>query len=231
MNKRHIYISLLLLAVSCFPVLAQTHYVPHIWIGGKGGVTLSSVTFSPGVEESFLMGTTFGASFTYAEERHVGLRFELNYTQRGWKENFEEFNDQFNYSRQFSYISLPIMTHIFFGPKKVKFLFNLGPEFAYMISQSIKSNFDHTNPMAVPNFPYQNRRLEQMYLDVKTKFDYGITAGFGIEFLINKRNSIQIEGRYYFGLGNVFGASKKDVFGASRNSSIGVSLAYMFRLK
>ena len=224
-------IAVLLLFMMAQSTIAQTHYVPHISIGAKGGVTMSTMAFSPGVEQSMLMGTTFGATFTYAEERHVGLRFEVNMAQRGWKENFDEYNDQFNYSRQLTYVEIPMMTHIFFGPRKVKFFFNLGPEFAFMISDKISANFDYENPQSVQGFPYQNRRLEQMELKIKTKFDYGITAGFGIEYVINRRNSIQLEGRYYFGLGNIFGASKKDVFGASRNSSIGITLAYMFRMK
>lgn len=212
-------------------VVGQTHYVPHITVGGKGGVTFSNISFSPGVEQSMAMGTTFGLSFTYAEERHVGLRFEVNLTQRGWKENFEEYNDEFNYSRKLTYVSVPLMTHIFFGGKKVKCLFNLGPEFGYLISESVSSNFDYKNPESVPGFPTQNRHMEQMYMEVKNKFDYGITAGIGMEYVINRKNSVQLEARYYFGLGNIYPASKKDVFGASRNQTIAVTLAYMFRLK
>lgn len=221
-------IFLMLLPMS---VVAQTHYIPHIFAGGHAGVTMSNIAFSPGVEQSMLMGTTFGASFTYAEERHVGLKFEVNFSQRGWKENFEEYNDQFNYSRQLSYVSVPIMTHIFFGPRKVKFFFDLGPEFGYMISEKIDANFDYKNPASVPGFPTRNRRLEQMYLDVKNKFDYGITAGLGIQFLINRKNILQLEGRYYFGLGNIYSATKKDIFGASRNQSIVVTIGYLYRLK
>lgn len=210
---------------------SQKHYVPHIAVGGKGGVTLSNVSFSPGVEQSMLLGTTFGAIFTYAEERHVGLRFEINVTQRGWKENFEEYNDSFNYSRQLTYVSLPVMTHIFFGGRKVKCLFNLGPEFGYLISQNIKSNFNYHNPESVEGFPVKNRRLEQMSMEIKNKFDYGITAGIGMEYVINRKNSVQLEARYYFGLGNIYSASKKDVFGASRNTSIVGTIAYLFRIK
>lgn len=219
------------MAAICFNAYSQTHYVPHISVGAKGGVTFSDVSFSPGVKQSMLMGATFGGVFTYAEERHVGLRFELNIAQRGWKENFEEFNDEFNYSRQLTYIELPVMTHIFFGGRRVKCLFNLGPQFAYMISENVKSNFNYHDPASVPGFPIANRHQEQMYLDIKNKFDYGITAGIGVEFVINRRNSIQLEGRYYFGLGNIYPASKKDVFGASRNQSIVGTLAYMFRVK
>lgn len=210
---------------------AQTHYVPHVSVGARGGATLSSMSFSPSVEQSMLMGYTFGGVFTYAEERHVGLRVELAVTSRGWKENFEEFKDQFNYSRRLTYIELPVMTHIFFGGKRVKCLFNLGPQFGYMISESISANFDYQHPDQVPDFPTHNRQNEQLYAPVKNHFDYGIVGGVGAEFIINKKSSIQLEARYYFGLGNIYPSSKKDTFAASRNQTISVALAYMFRLK
>lgn len=219
------------LSLVVFTATAQTHYVPHVMIGGRGGVTFSSIDFSPGVEQTMIMGYTFGATFTYAEERHVGLRAELNISQRGWQENFEEYSDRFSYSRSLTYVSLPVMTHIFFGGRKVKCLFNLGPEFGYLIAESVTANFDYKNPTAIPGFPTQNRNNEQLYLDVKNRFDYGITAGVGVEYVINRKNSIQLEARYYFGLGNIYPASKKDVFGASRNQTISVAIAYQFRLK
>lgn len=208
---------------------AQTHYIPHVWVGAHGGMTLSEIAFSPSVRKTFNEGFTGGVSFRFAEERHVGLLAELNIVQRGWKENFEE--DDFEYNRQLTYVSLPIMTHIFFGSRVVKFFVNLGPEVCYMIGERINSNFDYKNPNSVPGFPTHNRSTEQMGMEIKNRFDYGISGGLGAEFVIKKRHSIYVEGRYYFGLGNIYSASKKDTFSASRHSSIMVTLGYHLRIK
>lgn len=213
------------------PAVAQTHYKAHTYVGGHAGMTMSDMSFSPSVPQSFAMGYMFGASFTYAEERHVGLRVELNVEQRGWKENFDEYKDLFSYSRHLTYISVPVMTHIFFGGRKVKCIVNLGPEFSYMLSDKISANFDYLNPEAVPGFPTRNRHNEQLYMPVKNKFDYGITAGLGAQYNVNTRNAIQLEARFYFGLGNIYSASKKDVFSASRNISLSFTAAYLFRLR
>lgn len=208
---------------------AQTHYVSHVWIGAQGGMTMSQVTFSPSVRESFVNGFTGGVSFRYAEERHVGIQAELNVTQRGWKEDFEEH--PFAYQRQLTYVEVPVMTHIFFGSRKVKCFFNLGPVLSYMIGENITADFDYNNPLVVPDFPVANRSIEQLSMAVKNKFDYGITGGVGVEFVVKKRHCLSLEGRYYFGLGNIYPASKKDVFGASRNTSISVTLGYKLRIK
>ena len=208
-------------------VNAQTLYKSHIHVGGKAGATLSSMSFSPSVEQAMTPGFTMGVSFRYAEERHVGLLAEFNIAQRGWKESFED-GEPFEYTRTLTYLQIPLMTHIFFGSQRFKGFINLGPEVSYMIGNSISSNFDYAN---IANVPSQYRMTEQMSMDIKNKFDYGITAGLGMEYKLNRKHSITLEGRYYFGLGNIFASSKKDVFDASRHSSIMVTLGYHFRIK
>ena len=208
---------------------AQRYYSPNVSIGGKAGVTLSQMSFSPGIRQSMLMGGMAGVSFRYTEERNFGIIAELNVEQRGWKENFEDL--PFQYQRTLTYIQIPLLTHIYFGSRRVKGFFNLGPEISYMIASGIKSNFDYTNPASVAGFPMHNRMTEQMYTPVKNKFDYGISAGAGIEVFVNRRNSILLEGRFYYGLGNIFPASKADTFAASRSMSVMACLGYMFRIK
>lgn len=208
---------------------AQRTYEPHFYVGGKAGATFSKVAFTPGIEQSMNVGTTFGVTARYTEEKYFGLIAELKIEQRGWKEKFEETD--FSYSRTLTYIQLPLLTHIYFGSDKFKGFINLGPSVGYMISSSISSNFDYENPGSVEGFPYENRHVNQMAMPIKNKFDYGILGGAGIELIVNKRHSLFLEGRYYYGLGNIFSAKKKDEFSASRGNSIEVTLGYMFQIK
>lgn len=190
-------------------------------------MTMGEMGFSPSVRQKMTYGATAGVSFRWAEERHVGIKAELNFAQRGWAEDFED--SELRYSRTLSYIELPVMTHIFFGSRRVNFFFNLGPQIGYMISNSISANFDYANPSSVAGFP-ANRQTVQMAMEVKNRFDYGITAGGGLEFYVNPYNSVYLEARYYYGLGNIYPSTKKDHFAASRTSMIAVTLGYMFRL-
>lgn len=221
--------------ILCFGVLAilaanaETHYKAHISVGAHGGAGLSKVSFSPSVKQAWGNGITGGISLRYAEERHVGVLAELNFVQRGWKEDFEDA--PLEYSRTLNYISLPIMTHIYFGSRRVKCFFNLGPEFSYMISESTSANFDINNPYSSPDWPAKARMTEQLTTPVQNKFDYGICAGFGVEFYARPRHSVYLEARYYYGLGNIFPASKADTFGASRNMTLAVTLGYNFRIR
>lgn len=65
-------------------------------------------------------------------------------------------------------------------------------------------------------------------LAIDRKFDYGIAVGAGIEFSHPKVGHFMLEGRYYYGLGNIFNSTKRDYFGRSNNNSIMIKLTYLF---
>lgn len=209
---------------------AETHYKPHIWLGARGGMTMSRMSFSPSVSQFWEFGSTGAFTFRYSEEKFFGLIAELGWTQRGWSEKFGDDNP-LRYSRQLTYINLPLMTHIYFGSPRFKCFVNLGPEIAYLIGSSISSNFDYKNPSSSPDWPTRPRRTEQLTMDITGKFDYGICAGAGFEFYAQPKHSIVAEVRFYYGLGNIFPSSKADTFGASRSMSLDFTLGYNFRLK
>ncbi len=226
--KKHI-LPIIIVLTSFVTIQAQTHYSPKVTIGGKAGATMSSISFNPEVQQSMLTGMVAGVTFRYVEEKHVGLMAEINIEQRGWKEDFEEH--PFSYERKLTYIQIPLLTHIFFGGKNFKGFINMGPEVSYMIGESTSANFDYNNITSISGFPIENRMNEQLYTKVKNKFDYGISVGAGVEFIMKRRHSFMLEGRYYFGLGNIYPDNKRDTFSASRGSTISITLSYMYRLK
>ena len=63
---------------------------------------------------------------------------------------------------------------------------------------------------------------------VQRKFDYGIVVGAGIELSMPKVGHFILEGRYYYGLGDIFDNSKSDFFGRSNFGQIVVKATYLF---
>lgn len=218
-----------LLLVCVFATRAQRYYSPEFWIGAKGGASFSSMSFTPSVEQNWITGATGGIVLRYTEEKIFGLIGEVNITQRGWVENVKEAK-HLHYSRQLTYITVPIMTHIYFG-RKVKGFVNLGPSISYLLGSRIRSNFNYRNPGAVEDFPKKNRPVEEMSMKISNSFDYGIVGGLGMEVRVAKRHALVLEGRYYFGIGNIFPSAKRDLFAASRAMSIEASVAYLFKVK
>lgn len=210
------------------PAMAQRAYNPEFYLGVKGGATLSQTSFTPHVRQGWQQGFLGGIVARYTEEKVFGLMAELNIEQRGWKEDFE--GAPFSYDRRLTYIQVPLMTHIYFG-RRVKGFVNLGPSFGYLIGSKINANFDYADPASIEGFPIKNRSVAQMALEVDNHFDYGILGGLGVELTIARTHSIMLEGRYYFGIGNIFSSSKKDPFSASRGMSIEVAATYLFKVK
>ncbi|MBQ9217687.1 MAG: PorT family protein [Muribaculaceae bacterium] len=225
---RHCTIVVMLACLALWAT-AQTHYEGSISVGGKAGATLSRVQFNPSVPQKFLPGMMLGGTFRYIEERHFGLILELNVEQRGWKEFYE--GTDFQYQRRFTYVQLPMFTHIFFGNDRIKGFFNAGPEVGYMIAHSTKSNFDYPNFANLEGFPTANRHNEQLNLDIHSKFDYGISAGLGMEVGVARRHSVTLEGRFYYGLRDVFSNHKKDPFSGSSGMSLMFTLGYNYQIR
>ena len=137
MRRPLIAIVSVLLAVMAFAQAPQQH---RLDVGGHAGVTLSKINFNPTVPQSMQTGMTAGVMLRYIAEKNFGLVAELNVAQRGWKESFEE--SDYSYNRRFTYLELPILTHIYFGGQRVKGFFNLGPELNVMLGEGTSSNFD-----------------------------------------------------------------------------------------
>lgn len=224
--KRLLSVIICLMALT--GAVAETHYKPKVSIGARAGLSMAQMSFSPSVKQSWNYGTTGAVTFRYTEEKIFGLIAELGWVQRGWAENFEEH--PFSYSRSITYVNLPLLTHIYFGAPRAKAFFNLGPQIAFLLGNSIKADFDYNNPTSVPGFP-SRRMTQQMSDKITGKFDYGICAGAGGEFYLTPRNSLLVEARFYYGLGNIFPSAKADTFGASRNMSLEICLGYFFRIK
>ena len=145
--------------------------------------------------------------FRYIEENHFGLIAEINYIDRGWKESFDEL--PFAFRRRLSYLQIPLLAHIYFGSDRAKF-FSMPVRKSASCSKE-KPMQTSTSPIrgAVENFPTANRNTEQYAMPIKNKIDYGISAGIGAEVNLNPKNSLLLEGRFYYGLNNIFGANKK----------------------
>lgn len=208
--------------------MAQTHFDSRVDIGGRGGVTFSTVMFKPSITGKFGMGYTAGFTFRYSEENHFGLIAEVNLVQRGWAEKFEDL--PYSYQRILNYVEIPVMSHIYFG-RRTKFFINAGPEIAYYLGDHIKSNFDYANTEGLEGFHDKNRRYEQLTMQVSQKLDFGIVAGLGTEFKINRRNALVLEARIYYGIGNVMPSGRQDTFSVSNQLSVGVTAGYWFRIK
>lgn len=212
-------------------------------IGANGGYVMSSVGFTPDIPQKQHGGITGGFSYRYVCEKYFkticSIYGEVNYSQVGWKEKILDINnapviisqtgEAMAYERTINYIQLPIMAHLAWGreTRGLNFFVNAGPQFGLYLSESTKTNFDVKNMPATDN-DRVNNIMAQDTMAVEKKFDYGIALGLGAEYSIPKVGHFLLEARYYYGLGNIYGSSKKDNFGKSNFGQIVIKLGYLF---
>ncbi|MBK5719701.1 PorT family protein [Dysgonomonas sp. Marseille-P4677] len=231
MMKKQIF--LLLIAAFCVTFLnAQKKKFEPEWTVGVGfGPTFSSVDFQRPVPSERLRTKSSqqyfgGISIKYISEKNLGFIAELNYSQQGWEQFFQD-HPEYEHSHQLNYLELPILTHIYFG-NKVRFIINLGPKVGFLISDSEKMNnalFEHLGSGDLP----ANEVTHQYYRMADKKIDYGIMGGLGLEFKTGI-GSFALEGRYYFGLGDIYNNKKSDYFSRSANRVISAKLTYYVKL-
>jgi hypothetical protein len=100
-----------------------------------------------------------------------------------------------------------------------------------MLGDGIKSNFSYQDAATMDYFINNPRRIEQMTMKVKNKLDYGICGGAGMELKLNPKHSVLLEGRFYYGLTDVFPNHKTDIFSSSNSMTVMVTLGYFYKLK
>lgn len=198
-------------------------------IGFNAGMNMSKVDFSPRIKQTNQQGAAFGITARYMCEKYFkmmcGIQVELNYSQRGWNELIED-GSMNTYNRVMNYVEVPLLAHLAFGKdsrtRGVKFFLNLGPQFAYFISDKENMGGEEWNTSMRPNGV-----IYQYGKEVENKLDYGIVAGGGLE-LSTGIGHFLVEGRYYYGLGDFYHNTKKDEFGRSGHSYIGIRLTYLY---
>ena len=230
MRKRLLPIILLFFAFVAQVFSQKSDFRPQLHIGLGGGALTSSMDFVPSILQKNSLGIYGGISARYISQNSLGLMLELNYAQRGWTEKFESQPD-FSYTRKLHYLEVPLMTHVYFG-NKTRFIFNIGPQFSFLMGNSAQMSDALASDIAAKKTQNPDAKIGVQYDSDLRKFDYGFIGGLGME-LNTGIGSFEIEGRYYFGLGDLFEnrKSKDNYFNRSAGRVIGAKLTYFFKVK
>jgi len=211
------YLILLLIIGCSIATFGQPKdFKTELYIGAKGGMIFSKVRFYPNVIESYQQGNSGGIIFRLISEPHIGFQVEVNYEQKGWKE------DSIGYLRRLNYVSVPIMTHVNIGNKAFRFTINLGPEVAYMKSEEEKYN---SQTAVLPGDPGYRAYLGK---PTDTKIDFLFTVGIGMEYHLKRGGAFALEGRAFYSLPNLFNPDNYP-YKVSQSNGAQVTMAYLFQ--
>ena len=232
--RRHFLLFCLLLP--CLATAQVGSYRADLAVGVSGGYALNQISFNPTIKQSWKGGATLGLTVRYTCEKYLSaicaLQGEVNYIDLGWKELIEPQYGTDTYYRQVHYVQVPVLARLGWGRERkgLQFFVQAGPQLGWYLSDKTKMNFDWDQ--RTPSYSNGTGRMSpivaQDTMAIKNKLDYGIAAGGGFEVSINHVGHFLVEGRYYFGLGNIFANSKRDYFSRSNFNNITIKMSYLF---
>ncbi len=143
---------------------------------------------SPGdfqFEDKVSWGISAGVYGQYDFNDYIGLRVDLNWTQKNIYRGYKRTNIHVVNKTTNNYLQLPFMATggIFLG--RFKLYLNAGLYGAYWISSSINSNMEISDAKGINN-AYDNR------------FDIGLVGGGGCGYYLSNSLSVQIETHCYY---------------------------------
>jgi len=235
----------ILVLFSLFPFITGSaqvgEYRNEFAIGGSLGYVMSQVGFMPEVPQGQHQGGSVGLSFRYTCEKYFSsicaVTAEVNYVNVGWTQEILTPNDDpvintitgqaEEYSRNIQFLQIPIFARMGWGRERKGFqaFFQVGPQFGIYLTSDISKNYDFdTRNLAART----SKIVAQESMPIEKKFEYGIAGGGGLEYSHPKVGHFLIEGRYYYGLGDLYGNSKRDYFGRSNLTNIMIKVSYLF---
>ncbi len=197
----------------------------NVFLGVKATALSSEYSFVPSVPQKLYLGFGAGVMARVDVERGASLQLELNYLRTGWQEKFEDKPD-LAYHRSINTINMPFLTHLYLSSKSIRFFVNLGPILGYVLSEDkvVKDPLLAKGKSSFTDFAqYRHHKA------IERKLFWGLCGGPGISFCVGKAHRLELEGRYTYGLGDVFSNKREDPYGQSAERRLSLSISYNYR--
>lgn len=231
MKQITVIITIFIVCVSS--VAAQNNrFEREFFVGANAGAVATRMDFNPSIPQTLKYGVHGGLSAKFISEKHLGFVLELNYSQRGWSEDYAD-SLNYTYNRTLNYLEIPFMTHIYVG-NKTRFIINAGPQISFLLNDKHEMSDALAEYVKAQNeldpgarFGYQYSPISEM-----KRVEYGLVGGLGVE-LNTAIGTFDLEGRYYFGLGDIFTNRRTEnaYFNRSAHRLIETKLTYYIKMK
>lgn len=181
---------------------------PEFFFGVHGGVSAGTMLFNPKVANmtpitnACVLGGNGGLVFRYAGHKYCHFQMELNYQHRGWATGNASIGHTYH---NLHYVELPILMHLNFGSNVCRWIFNLGPQIGYCVWDENQS-IDHP-------------------------FDWGLAAGTGLYVRTRHAGIYELEVRFDYSFGGVFGTKVTDSYKIASPMDLSVNLGWYFPIR
>mgnify|MGYP000212228724 CR=1 FL=1 len=206
-----------LLVLSLSEVQAQR----KTYLGVKAGYNRSTAnlrhSFTGNIDNGFENGLQAGLVMRNYFKHHIGIQMEVNYSQKGWTDQFLTGAPDFH--TNLDYIEIPLMATLSTGKNKTHFFANVGcfVEFLTKVEQDALTEAT----VGVDFHPFVESRDKS--------FGYGYKAGAGI-YQDFDFGTLLLQSTVSYSLSNMIdnGSLKSGIPNTSNNLVLGFSIAYLF---
>ena len=191
-----------------------------ISVGLKSSYNSSNINFYNNFfPQNIKTSSFYDYSFSFITEiknkKNTGIRIEISKMNKGWVRD----NNDNNYISQISYLNVPVMMSTYFGKKKTKINFLLGPFFEYQLSNNTEYLLNQISDLDI-------------YFDDSrdNNWGYGLMASTGISFNVNK-NYFQFLVSYQYNFDNLIDINTKNALipDISNFNTLSISFVYLFK--
>ena len=166
-------------------------------VGVDVGATFNHPTIDKQYMEDLVykdrMGVTFGVMGQYDFNDWLGVRAELDWTQKNYRQTRIATANQ-NYKYTNNYLLLPVMASFSFGGEKLRGFCNIGGYGGYWVN-GYRKGIDY-NSFSATNYTFSEKVVFEDTQD--QRWDCGFVGGLGLEYRIGNKWGAQVESRYYY---------------------------------
>ena len=165
-------------------------------VGVTAGTDYNVYTMDKQYESDWQMqgrwGATIGITGQYDVTNWLGVRADLNWTQK----NYRHYRDRLPIEHKYfnNYLQLPVMASLSMGGEKLRGFVNLGVYGGYWLS-SHREGLDFN---AFSAMTYSFSEKVEFDSDRDQRWDCGLVGGVGLEYRFAKHWAAQVEARYYY---------------------------------
>ena len=193
-----------------------------ISIGLKSSYNSSNINFYNNFfPQNIGTSSFYDFSFSFITEiknkKNTGIRIEISKMNKGW---VGDTNNKI-YTSEISYLNVPVTMSTYFGNKKTKINFLLGPFFEYQLS----NNSDYLLS--------EISDLDIYFDDLRdNKWGYGLMTSAGLSFNLNK-NHFQFLVSYQYNFDNLIDVKIKNALipDISNFNTLSLSFVYLFNFE
>ena len=223
-NSKRIFCALILgvLSLSTFTANAQWR------VGASGGADYNWFTINKQYQNNYHYAGAWGWNAAvfgqYNFKNWLGLRFELEASERNHRFYRDGIYENTNYVNRNTYLHLPVMTQFSFGGEKVRGFVHTGIYAGYWLAgRQVGTYFEPLSEETMKlniSYDFQSEKDQ--------RWDFGLVGGIGIEFLLAEHWAMHIESRCYYSFISTVKHYMEPVKDNRYNTTLGIQAGFSY---